>query len=379
MAGYRTETQDPEDLEMLAEMDGERGGEGEAAWDGEAIGEPEGAMEAAAGHDLETYLLGESGPVDLEDLEADPFVGNLIRRATRAVSQASRGGLGPTLLKNLAKQAAQVAGGAIGGPTGATIAGQVADRVLRETEVGGDYESDATLEHDFEALCGDPEILEEMQYHAAMAAETEDDREAEQFIGAIANLAGPLVSGLFGGDGEQAGDPFSAGLTDGLFEDGEQESYDGERDDFLPLLAAALPAVLPLVKKGVGAVGKVLRGNRATRPAIRALPRIAAKTAASLARQAGTGRRLTPQRVAATVAQQASRTLASRRGLAQAIQANRVGAGRAQARPSRPLGSVLPPGQIQPTGVYGVGRGSPPPRRSRLIGYVPVYAPRASR
>jgi hypothetical protein len=361
------------DLEDLESFDHESMGvmDGEEEFDGEAEGDP------FIG-DIVGGLLGES---DTEDLEGDQFIGKLIRRGVRQVGRvAQQAGVGAPLLKHLAKQAATVAGGAIAGRSGANLAGQIANQILRE----GDFEDESDGEGDFEALGGDPEIVEEMNYHAAMAAESDNEDEADQFIGAIANLAGPLLKNVFGGllgggdDGE--GDPFLGGLL-GENDLEDLEGYDHERDEFLPLLAPllakAVPMVAqvasPLINRGIRAVGKMMRGRRATRPAIRALPRIAANTAASLARQARRGRRITPRSVATTMAQQTTRALATPRKLGRAVQQNRVAAARAQARPA---GIVPRPGAARP----GYARpGYAPRQRRAIVGYIPVYASRRVR
>jgi hypothetical protein len=344
------ETSDMEDLESFDhEVLGGMDGEGE--WDHEGI------LEESASQDLETYVLGEAGHRDYEDFEGDQFLGDWIKKgASRLAKSAKQSGIGPSFLKDLAKQAAQVAGGAIAGPTGAKIADQVANQVLRE----GDFESD--FEGDFETLGEGTEVLNEMQYNAAMAAETDSDREADQFLGALAGLAGPLIKsvapslmgGLFGGDRENGYD---------------HEGYEQERDEFLPLLAMALPMLTPMIGKGVEAIGKMFRKHPKSRTAIRALPKIAAQTAKSLLQEAATGQPITQKKVAATMAQQTAKTLASKPALAQAIKQNRVGASRAQGRPSRQRSRTNGNGTTAGSRFY---RGRPW-RRGPVLGYIAVY------
>lgn len=244
--------------------------------------------------------------------EADPFIGKLVKKAGRVIKKAARGPVGG-VLKNLAKQAAQVAGGAIGGPAGAKIASTIANQVIRESEEEGEwgesYETDP--ESDLEVMGGDLEIFEEMEYLAALASETDNEEEADQFIGAIANLAGPLLSSLMGETDHE--DPE-------LWED-------GEGDQFLPLIGLAAKAI-PLVAKGVRAVGKAMNASRQTRKMVRTLPRVTAKTATSLARQARAGRPITPQRVARTMARQTAKTLVKRPTVATAMSRNRANARR---------------------------------------------------
>lgn len=349
---YNHESLDMEDLEGI-ELES-LGMDGEGGWDGEGV------LEESAGGDLESYVMGETS-WDGEDGEVgevgDQFLGSLIRKGVKAVGQAAKRG-GAPMLKNLAQQAAQVAGGAIAGSTGANIARQIAGQVLRETE-SGDYEEESS--ESFAAPGGDMEVLDEMNYYAAMAAESESEAQADQFLGALAGLAGPLISGLFG-DGE---------------EESDNEDFEGQRDEFLPAL---LPMAAPLIGKGVQALGKLFRGNRKTRAATRALPRIATRTAQSVARQARRGRPVTPQTVARTMARQTARTVASRPTFARAIQQNRAAAGRAQSRGPVSVARPRSNGYAGNVSNYNVsydtgGSAATPRRRSRrLIGYTPVYA-----
>ena len=76
----------------------------------------------------------------LESLEADPFIGNLLKKATGVISKVASNPATGNLVKNLAKQAATVAGGAIAGPTGARIAGKIANQCIREAESEYEYE-----------------------------------------------------------------------------------------------------------------------------------------------------------------------------------------------------------------------------------------------
>ena len=311
------ETLEMEDLGELEDLeDFEQEGLGEM----EGLGEYE-DLELGEAENYEYEDLGEQ---EFEDFEADPFLGRSLRRFIRNPRLRA-------LLKQLAQRAAQAAGGAIAGPRGAQIANQVASRVIREAELEGEYEaeSEAEFEAEFEAAGGDIEILDRMDYYAARAAAADNEAEADQFIGALASLAGPLIKsvapsligGLFGGGGDEE------------YEDYEYEDYEAEADQFLPFLVPAITSLAaPLIKKGVGALGKALFRRRRGRRGIPAIPRIAAKAGMALARQTRGGRRITPRQVAATMAQQATRTLANPRRLATALRGSRRGARRAQIR-----------------------------------------------
>jgi hypothetical protein len=267
---------------------------------------------------------------DYEDLEGDPFIGKWFKKAKQAVSRVARGPLGG-VLKGLARKAAQVAGGAIGGPAGASIAGAIANRVIRESEFEGEYEMEGDFEAEFEAEGGDLEVLGEMEYLSEMAAEAESEAEADQFIGAIANLAGSLLPSLIG-----------------EMEDHEDyEDYEDESDMFfpalIPLAASLLPKAIPWIKKGVSAVGKVINSSPRTRPILKALPKIAARTALSVARKAQQKGRITPKQVAASVAHATAKTLATKKNVAKAMRPTVIPAravSRVPARNRRPIGVV---------------------------------------
>jgi hypothetical protein len=75
--------------------------------------------------------------------------------------------------------------------------------------------------------------------------------------------------------------------------------------------------VTPQLTRGIANVTRTLFRNRSTRPLIHAVPRIARTTVARLGQQIASGRRVTPQIAARTLAQQTARTLGNPRLLAQ--------------------------------------------------------------
>lgn len=247
-----------------------------------------------------------------DDLEADPFLGRVLRSP---------------IFKKLARTAARTVGGAIAGPTGGRIADVIAGRVFREAEYEDEYESEAEFEDEFEAEGGDWEVLDEMEYMAEMAAETESEAEADEFLGAIANLAGPLISSLMGEAEEEYED-----YED--FEDYEDEEADYFLPALIPLATSLLPKAMPLISKGIGALGRLFRGRRRrgrrreSEAAIKTLPKIVAKTVTSLKRQATAGKPITRKVVAATMARQTAKTLANPRTLAKAAKTKSVTARR---------------------------------------------------
>lgn len=224
-----------------------------------------------------------------DELEADPFLGGMLKSP---------------VFKRLARRAARVAGQAIAGRRGADIASAVAQRVIREAELEGEYESEAEFEAEFEALGGDPELLAEMEYLAELAAEAESEAEADEFLGALASMAGPLISSLLG----------EAEWEDEL----DYELYEDEADPFLGAIMGAakslIPKVVPFVRRGIQTVGKFLR-RPSTRSAIRSVPRMVARTAVDLRKMAQRGRPITPTSAAAVFGGNVARTLSSRRSM----------------------------------------------------------------
>ena len=296
------------------------GGLYESGFDGESDYEgldPEGYL--YEGLDPEGTDL-EWGAYETSDLEADPFLGPLISKATRNISRAFPGSMSPGFLKQLAQQAAKVAGGAIAGPAGASMAAQIAGKVLREGDLYYEsswesswYETDAVME-------GDP-LMEAMSYNAAMAAEAASDQEAAPFIDAIAELAGPGLSSLLG----ETADPL---YEDGF--DGETDTL-GERDEFFPAL---IPFAAPLIGRGIKALGSVLSSNPRTRRLLGALPTVAAETAYEMR---SLGRQPTSRDVAGAMARGTTRVLGNPTKLSQTMRQNRAIAARTQARPAQTM------------------------------------------
>ncbi|MBI5668078.1 MAG: hypothetical protein HZC41_08720 [Chloroflexi bacterium] len=255
-------------------------------------------------------LLGEEEDSSLEDMElvyedpetwetgepeGDQFIGGLFKIAK-------------PLLRQVVPQIATAVGGKLAGQRGASIANMIARNVLREAEAEGDHELDpeGDPESELQALGVNPEVLAEMAYYAQQAAETDNEEEADHFIGAIANLAGQILPSLLG-------------------ETDQELTYEseGEGDQFLPLLAAAAPMIgkvasigAPLIGKGVRAIGRLFRRSprRVRRTLMPTLPRIAMRSAqrvANVARSAATTRRpVTPPQVARAVTGSVARSMA---------------------------------------------------------------------
>lgn len=122
--------------------------------------------------------------------------------------------------------------------------------------------------------------------------------------------------------------------------------------------------VTPQLTRGVANVTRTLFRNRATRPLIHAVPRIARTTVARLGSQVARGRRITPQLAARTLAQQTARTLSNPRVLAQTYRRSLALDRRYHRRTRRVLGrpAGAPVRAANDPGVLaggGVGAGQP--------------------
>lgn len=295
--------------------------------------------ESLEGTDLEGFSLedelsyedGEDG--EMGSLEGDQFsFGRIFRKIA-------------PVLKKFAPKVAGLVGGAVGGPAGAAIANRIASAVAREQEqmeYSGEYlgEDETEFETMLETSGVNMEILGEMAHYAELAAQTENEAEADQFIGAIANLASQILPGLLGET--QYEDLSREGIVN-------EAIYEDESDQFLPLLAAApligkaagaiLPRLLPsatkAVSRAVRGIGRSIKKMPAPqrRAAMRALPKVAAKTALRTARAlpkmaaASKGRGTAPsvgQVVAGAAARPIVETLGSPTGLQAAARRNRT-------------------------------------------------------
>jgi hypothetical protein len=160
--------------------------------------------------------------------------------------------------------------------------------------VEGELESpEAAFELELEFDPGRRANLEAMLEHLAHAAsEAQSEQEAaEQFLPLIplaAKFALPLLGKAM---------PFAArGIT--------------------RLAPKVLGKVVPNLTRGISSLSRSLYRNRTTRPLMRALPRIAQNTVASIARQIANGSSITPRSAALTLARQTARALSNPRSLA---------------------------------------------------------------
>jgi hypothetical protein len=128
-----------------------------------------------------------------------------------------------------------------------------------------------------------------------------------------------------------------------------------------PADRAALRRVLPHMVRGAAILTRVLRRRRITRPAVRAVPTVVARTARTLAaQQAATGRPVTRPQAARCMARQTQRVIGQPRTTARAIQRNVRTARAAQVaarsrQPARALRRATP-GATPPRAVSPVVR-----------------------
>jgi hypothetical protein len=173
-------------------------------------------------------------------------------------------------------------GGVISGLLGE---GEFEDELEGEYELEGEWEDE--YEDESERMANPlrrvyPDAMMEHLGHAAAEAETE--AEAEAFVGALV--------------------PLAAGLARSA----------------APHLARSTPHLV----RGLSQVTRTLRRNPTTRPLVRVLPTIAARTTHSLARQAAHGRPITARRAVRTLAGQTAAVLRSPRTRNQVVRRARA-------------------------------------------------------
>jgi len=204
----------------------------------------------------------EQGAHEDED-EAEEFFGALASLASRALSNPTlrRVGLGA------ARAALQAGGRALSDSTGGAsnqISGML-QGLLPQSEMEGE---DERFVDPFRRVYPNRPLMEHIGH---VAAETEDEDEAEALVGSL-----------------------------------------------VPLAARAAPALAratPHLARAMSTVSRQLRASPSTRPLVRALPSILQRTAATVNRQAAAGHRITPTRALHTLARQTARTLGNPRQL----------------------------------------------------------------
>lgn len=151
-----------------------------------------------------------------------------------------------------------------------------ASELESEFEAEFEGESEMELESEFELSPIRriyPDAMMEHMAHAAMEAESEQEA-AEQFLPLIPMVAGKLL-------------PLAAKALPKI--------AGKVLPRVLPRVARVVSRVTPQLTRGISTVTRTLFRNRQTRPLVRAVPSIARRTVAQIARQTAAGRPVTPQ------------------------------------------------------------------------------------
>jgi hypothetical protein len=260
-------------------------------------------------------------------------------------------GEGEEFLGSLAGLARRAAQSALGGVTGGgqdqewewetefetELEGEFEDESLYEEEGEGEFEFEGEFEDELEGMANPlrrlaPDAMMEHLGHAA--AETESEAEAEAFVGALA--------------------PIAIGLA--------------------RRAAPALIRTAPQLVRGLANVTRTLRRNPATRPLVRTLPTIAARTARSLARQVAAGRPVTARSTVRTLAGQTAAVLSDPRRRAAVVRRSRALDRRYHRamRPGAPAGAAVAPASTRAVRTVAAGAPSAPARAYRR-----PYGPRS--
>ena len=276
-----------ENEQFLGGLLGSLLGEGEG--ENEGLGESEYETE----NELELEGLGELGEMgQLGEFEQEQFFGRIAKGIGRFVQRAA------PVLKSVARIAAPMVGTAIGGPLGGML-GKAATQLLREQELENEFEleqeTELELEHEQElaAPSSYQEAVAELMGEVAAAAQTEQEAEA---------MAGAATATIV------------------------------SRSD-----SAALRRVLPHLVRGTAILTRILRGRRATRPAVRAIPTIVRSSVRTLRRRAARGLPVTRKTAAKVMAAHTKRVLGRPKLCAKAISNNVRAARVARRRAARPV------------------------------------------
>lgn len=164
------------------------------------------------------------------------------------------------ILKKVAPIAARAVGTAIGGPGVGQALGSIAGQL---GEFEDEYEFEGEFEDEYEAM-PQPEALAEAL--AAIASQVQSEAEAEAYTGA-----------------------FTARI--------------------IPVRSASMARISPKVVKGAATLTRTLRKHPATRPLVKTVPTIVARTGQKLAKQAAQGRPVTPTTAAKVMAGETKKVL----------------------------------------------------------------------
>src|SRR5262245_35940049 len=289
------------ELEGELELEGEGEGEGEQFFGaignvlGSLLGESEGEGELEGELELELEGEGElEGELELES--GEQFFGKIGKFIKKAAP----------VLKKVARVAAPMVAKAVGGPFGGILS-SVAGKLLKAQELEGELELEGEGELEGELELGELESGEmEVAHEISSHAMTEHEAIAEMMAAAASQEMGEFEAEAMAG---------AAAAT--VISSADRR---------------ALRRILPHLVRGTAILTRILRRNRVTRPAVRAVPTIMRRTVKSLKRQAASGQPITRRRAARTAATQVRRVLSNPRACTAAIARN-VRTARAVARP----------------------------------------------
>lgn len=232
---------------------------------------------------------------EMEDYEADPFLGKFLKKAGRFIKKGVNVIKRSPFLKTLARVGASALGGALGGPAGIALANAVTGAVLREAEYEGEAEAEAELyesDLEFEDQGGSQEAYAAMEYEAERAVQADDELEASRAIRGMITKTPRLL-----------------------------RRY------------PHLRPVYPKIMRGSAAVAKTMRANPKSRWAIALLPVAIRRTLQQLARHRQINDRLIIQVFARNVAW----VLANRSRATAALRRRSGARPAARRRPIRPM------------------------------------------
>src|SRR5689334_12218948 len=207
---------------------------------------------------------------------------------------------GEEFLGGLARRAAQAVLGSLGGQSGQSD-GELETEFEMEGEFEGEEEGEEFLSGIVRGLLGEGEFEEEGEYELEGEWEGEFEDEGEAMANPLRRVYPDAMMEHLGHAAAEAES------------EAEAEAFVGA---LVPLAAGLVKSAAPHVARatphlvrGLSKVTNTLRGKPTTRPLVRAIPTIAARTTQSLARQVAHGRHITPRRAIRTLAGQTAAVL----------------------------------------------------------------------
>ena len=222
-----------------------------------------------------------------DETEGEEFLGALRRAGSWLATPGSmQRRVALAAARSALRRGATAAGGWLGGRVGSPGLGTQLGGLVGDSLGAALPAQEYEVEFEDEMLAPAPRaiVVPTMAHLSSMAARARNPAEAEAFLGALLPLAARAI----------------------------------------PRIAPIAARALPQLARGVARVGQTLLRSPATRPLLRAAPRIVTGTMRSLAGQIAAGRPLTAQGAVRTLARQTYNTLARPAALQSAIRATRA-------------------------------------------------------